>query len=238
MLSIYNFAKMKEKYIYNIASVAGVSERQVNSVKELIEEGATIPFMARYRKERTGNLDEVVLLQIKDKLQYFEILEQRKEYILNVIKEQDKLTTELEKNINDALELTVLEDLYLPYKPKRKTRATKAKELGLEPLANKLYMQVSGDAESLANEFLNDDVLSIEDALQGARDIIAEWISEDKDVRERIRKAFERDAILTSTVNALQKDEKYRDYFEYSELLKNAPSHRILAIFRDDVKFM
>ncbi|MDH5380733.1 MAG: RNA-binding transcriptional accessory protein [Cyclobacteriaceae bacterium] len=225
---------MKEHYISLIVEAAEVTKKQVQAVTELLEEGATIPFMARYRKERTDNLDEVKLLLIKEKLHYFEGLEQRKEYVLHIIQEQGKLTPELEKEIENTTELTTLEDIYLPYKPKRKTRATKAIEAGLEPLATLIFEQKDLDPKTLAKEYLNDTILTEEAALSGARDIIAEWISENKDVRDRIRKLFSQKAVISSKEVKTKTDDKYKDYFEFEELLHKCPSHRLLAIYRGE----
>ena len=228
------FVLMKSLYLNLTTNELSVSAQQVSAIQSLLDQGATVPFIARYRKELTGNLDEVAILQIKDKIQYYELIEQRKEFILSTIESQGKLTPELEKSINEATDVSTLEDLYLPYKPKRKTRATKAKDKGLEPLAEAIYKQGNQDPALLAENYLNEEVLNIEEALQGARDIIAEWISEDSTVRDKIRSLFKRNAVLTSSVIKTKADEKYRDYFEYDELLKEAPSHRLLAIFRGE----
>jgi uncharacterized protein len=215
-----------------IASSLGIHENQVRKTIELLDEGATIPFISRYRKEATGSLDEVQVAQIRDLRDQLVELEKRREAILKSLKELDKLSPELEKAVRGAETLAKLEDIYLPYKPKRKTRAMAAREKGLQALADKLFEQRMLDPEVLAAEFLEDT----EEALAGARDILAEEMMETAEVREEARHLFSRKTTVKSTV-AKGKQEagiKYKDYFDWSESLAQAPSHRILALFRGE----
>jgi uncharacterized protein len=215
-----------------IASALGIQENQVRKTIELLDEGATIPFISRYRKEATGSLDEVQVAQIRDLRDQFVELEKRREAILKSLKELDKLSPELEKAVRGAETLAKLEDIYLPYKPKRKTRAMAAREKGLQALADKLFEQRMLDPEVLAAEFLTDT----EEALAGARDILAEEMMETAEAREEARQLFSRKTTVKSTV-AKGKQEagiKYKDYFDWSESLAQAPSHRILALFRGE----
>ncbi len=217
-----------------IAAELNLGLQQVESVLQLFSEGATIPFIARYRKELTGSLDEVQIGDIKNRLDKLEELEKRRESILKSIEEQGKLTDELRKAIMNAQELNVLEDLYLPYKRSRQTRASKARAKGLEPLAIWLQMQQNGSVEAEAKKYLTEEVKNIDDAILGAQDIIAEFVSENIDARNMIRQQFDRFATVSSKV-ARGKDEegaKYKDYFEFSEPLHKCPSHRLLAILR------
>ena len=229
---------MEQKYIQQIAGKLKLTNRQVASIHQLQSEGATIPFMSRYRKEATGNLDEVVIGNVVEEIQYFHELEKRKETVIKTIEEQGKLTAELKKRIEDCFSATELEDIYLPFKPKRKTRATQAIEKGLEPLAKKIFEQEKFDVEEEAAKFISEQVKDTKEALQGARDIIAEWISENEQARAKVRQLFTQTAILSSKVLSTRKDEeeaqKYRDYFEFSEPLAQSPSHRILAIRRGE----
>lgn len=220
----------------HIARQTGISEKQVRSTIQLFEEGATLPFIARYRKEATGGLDEVEIGAIKDAWQKQQEVEKRRETILKTIDEQGKLTPELRKQIEGVFSLTELEDLYLPYKQKRKTRAVLAIERGLEPLALAIFKGQEMNPERKATAFLNQEVPSADDALQGARDIMAEWISENADARNRMRNLFERDAIIVAKVKKKKEDEgaKYRDYFDFSEALSRIPSHRLLALRRGE----
>jgi uncharacterized protein len=223
-------------YANRIASILQINASRVQSVIDLLDSGATIPFIARYRKEATGSLDEVQIADIADQFKKLQELDKRREAILHSIAEQGKLTPELKKALEAATTLTELEDLYLPYRPKRKTRATMAIDKGLEPLAQRLYAQRDRDVETLAAPYLNEQVTSIDDALQGARDIMAEWISEDTRARTRTRRHFEKDAVIASRL-VKGKDEaaaKYQDYFEWSEKLANCPSHRLLAMRRGE----
>ncbi len=223
-------------YVSFIARELNLSENQVKSTLWLLHNGATIPFIARYRKDHTGGLDEVAIARIQDIEKKLIEIDQRRETILNTIREQGKLTPELEEKIKSVWTLADLEDLYLPYKPKRRTRATIAREKGLEPLANKIFSQQDFDVLSEAGKFLSDEVETVEDALQGARDIIAELISEDATVRAKLRNLFRRASVLSTKVKKDKQEEgqKYRDYFSYSQSLNRIPSHRILAVFRAD----
>jgi uncharacterized protein len=223
-----------------IAQQTGITEKQVRNTIQLFEEGATLPFIARYRKEATGGLDEVQIGAIKDTWQKQQDVEKRREAILKSIEEQGKLSPELKAKINNVFTLTELEDIYLPYKQKRKTRASMAIERGLEPLAQLIFAGKEADPEHKAASFLNDQVPVVADALQGARDIIAEWINENQDARARIRHNFQRGAIITSKVKKKKEEEgaKYRDYFDFSEPLSRIPSHRLLAIRRGEEEGM
>jgi len=219
-----------------IAEKTGISTAQINNTIELLEEGATIPFISRYRKERTGSLDEVAIGNIKEAYDKFQELEKRKVTILKTIEEQELLSDELKNRIENCYDATELEDIYLPYKPKRKTRATKARELGLEPLAKIIMKQEERDPETRAATFLSDEVPDTESALQGARDIIAEWVNENQTAREIVRNSFQHHSII-STRLVKGKEEagaKYRDYFEWDEPLKRCPSHRFLAMQRGE----
>jgi uncharacterized protein len=217
-----------------IAQQTSITEKQVKNTIQLFEEGATLPFIARYRKEATGGLDEVQIGAIKDSWQRQQEVEKRREAILKSIEEQGKLTAELKTKIAGVFSLTELEDIYLPYKQKRKTRASMAVEKGLEPLAQLIFSGKEADPEAKALSFLNDQVPAAGDALQGARDIIAEWINENQDARARVRQLFQRGAVITSKVKKKKEEEgaKYRDYFDFSEPLSRIPSHRLLAIRR------
>ena len=215
-----------------ISSSLGIPENQVRKTIELLDEGATIPFISRYRKEATGSLDEVQVAQIRDLRDQLVELEKRREAILKSLKELDKLSPELERAVRGAETLAKLEDIYLPYKPKRKTRAMAAREKGLQALADKLFEQRMLDPEVLAAEFLDDT----EEALAGARDILAEEMMETAEAREEARQLFSRKTTIKSTV-AKGKQEvgiKYKDYFDWSESLAQAPSHRVLALFRGE----
>jgi len=210
----------------------------VNTIK-LLSEGATVPFIARYRKEATGSLDEVIIIAIRDRLHQLEELEKRRETILNSIEEQGKLTPELKKEIQEAGTMARLEDLYLPYKPKRRTRATIAREKGLEPLAELIWQQRRDtDLEEAALKYLSDEkgVTSIEETLAGASDIIAERVSEDAHARLRLRQLFMRDGYLVCKVSKGKDEEgkQYQNYFDVEELAMRAPSHRVLAMFRGE----
>jgi len=229
---------MELKYSQYIAAELNISLKQVNNIYELHAAGSTIPFIARYRKEATGNLDEVVIGTVITQINYFNELEKRKETILKTIDEAGKLTPELRKRIEDCVSAIELEDIYLPYKPKRKTRATQAVEKGLEPLATLIFSQQNINAEAEAAKFINEQVKDSAEALQGARDIIAEWIAENEQARNIIRKLFTKEAVITSRVLTNKKEDtdaqKYRDYFEYSGPLVTSPSHRVLAMRRGE----
>lgn len=225
-------------HINKIAQELNVTAEQVGNTVSLLKEGATVPFIARYRKEATGSLDEVQITRIRDRIEQLEALDKRKEAILSSIREQDKLTADIEKQINEAETMADLEDIYLPYKPKRKTRATIAKAKGLEPLSRMIMAQNSDDVEGMAQRFVSKEkeVETIEDALAGARDIIAEWVSENKFARGRIRKLFVRKAAIESKVVKGKEEagNKYENYFDWNELIAKSPSHRILAMFRGE----
>ncbi|HEU4575676.1 MAG TPA: Tex family protein [Chitinophagaceae bacterium] len=229
---------MELKYFQKIAGSLGLSLKQINNIFDLQKDGATIPFIARYRKEATGNLDEVKIAEVFEQIKYFTELEKRKDTVLKTIESLGKLTPELQKRIEDCTDATGLEDIYLPYKPKRKTKATIAIEKGLEPLAKIIFEQTPVAIQETAATYINDTVKDNEDALQGARDIMAEWISEDTAARNCIRKLFTEQARLSSRVLTSKKDEpeaqKYRDYFDFNEPLVQSPSHRILAIRRGE----
>lgn len=229
---------MELKYFQKIASELNLSLKQVNNIFDLNAEGATIPFIARYRKEATGNLDEVVITNVIDQVKYFTDLIKRKETVVKTIEDAGKMTPELKKRIDDCLIATELEDIYLPYKPKRKTKATVAIEKGLEPLAKLIFEQSSINTDEEASKFINDNVKDKAEALQGVRDIIAEWIAENEQARNCIRKFFTEEATVSSRVLSSKKEEadaqKYRDYFEFKEPLIQSPSHRILAIRRGE----
>lgn len=221
-----------------ISKSLNIPIRNVENSIKLLEEGATIPFISRYRKEVTGGLDEVKIANIKELNEKYTELEKRKEYVLKSISEQEKLTPELEKKITDCWDSTELEDIYLPYKPKRQTRAEIARKNGLEPLAKWLMAQHYGSPEAKAAQYLNEKVADTEAALKGARDIIAEWVNEDAHARQMVRNMFARDAIITSKVVKGKEEggEKYRDYFDFSAPLSRCPSHRILALRRGEAE--
>ncbi len=229
-------------YATTIAEQLNLGPRQVEKTIELLEQGATIPFIARYRKEVTGSLNEVQITAIRDLLVKLKELDKRREAILASINDQGKLTPELEKQILAAANMTELEDLYLPYKPKRRTRATMAIERGLEPLANELQKQYSCNISQMAAKYVNPDkgVNTAEEALAGARDIIAERVSENAQARNRIRNIFRRSAQLTSKVvkNKEEEADKYESWFDWKENALRAPSHRILALFRGEEEGM
>ncbi len=227
---------MQNKITEIIAQNLGIKYTQANNTIALLAEGATVPFISRYRKERTGSLDEVQVLAVKEQNDKFTELEKRKETILKTINEQELLTSDLKDRIENCFDAVELEDIYLPYKPKRRTKATMAREKGLEPLAKILMKQVERDPEYRANAFLNDEVNSVEDTLSGARDIIAEWVSENERARNIARRGFELGAVISSKIVKGKEEEaaKYRDYFDWSEPLKKCPSHRLLAMRRGE----
>ncbi len=227
---------MNPKITELIAQQVGVKNHQVKNTIELLGEGATVPFISRYRKERTGSLDEVQVLQIKELSEKFTELEKRRETVLKTIEEQEKLTPELKERIENCYDPVELEDIYLPYKPKRRTKATIARERGLEPLAKIIMKQLDREPESRAASFLNDEVPTADDALSGARDIIAEWVSENEKARNIVRREFERNAEINAKVVKGKEDEaeKYCDYFDWNEPLKKCPSHRLLAMRRGE----
>jgi protein Tex len=227
---------MEVKYIQKIAEKLSFSIKQINNIHQLQSEGATIPFMARYRKEATNNMDEVGITQVVEQIAYFSELDKRKETVLKTIEGLGKLTPELKDRIDNSFDATELEDIYLPYKPKRKTRATQAIEKGLEPLAKLVFEQGGENPDEAAAKFVNENVKDIKEAMQGARDIIAEWVSENEQARNKVRQQFTETAKLSAKVLSSKKEEeeaqKYRDYFEFNDDLANSPSHRILAIRR------
>ena len=225
---------MKEILVKHISNTLSISKFQVSNTIKLLEEGATIPFISRYRKEATGSLDETEVTAIEKEWKRLLELVKRREAILKSINDQELLTLELEEKINNCWDMAELEDIYLPYKPKRKTRASAAREKGLEPLAEIIMEQKEDQLELVAEKYLNDDVPDIETALAGARDIVAEWINENTDARNTIRQQFERDAVISSKVIEKKKDRgtKYSDYFDFNEPLKNCAGHRLLAIRR------
>jgi len=221
-----------------VAAELGVREQQVEATINLLDEGATIPFISRYRKEATGTLDEVQVGAIRDRITQLRELDKRREAILKSLEEMGKLTEELKQKIDAAESLTILEDLYLPYRPKRKTKASVAKEKGLEPLSISIFEQESVDPKILAEKYIDVEkgVSTIEEALQGARDIIAERISEDAEARAMVRELFLKKGYFRSKVIKGKEAEgiKYKDYYEWSESVKDAPSHRVLALRRGE----
>jgi protein Tex len=221
-------------FAHTIAGNLKVRIPQVEAVLQLLEEGATIPFITRYRKDRTDSLDEVVIQQIQDEAKFLKEFTERRSFIEKSISEQGKMTDEINGRLQNATAIAELEDVYLPFKPKRKTKAGTAKENGLEPLALLILEQKETDVDEAAASFINEKIKSAEEALQGARDIIAEMISEDAQVRARLRKLFEDKAVLQSKVIKDKEAEgiKFKDYFEYSEPVSKIPSHRILAVLR------
>jgi uncharacterized protein len=224
------------KNIILIAKKLGLHEWQVENTIRLMDDGATIPFISRYRKEMTGSLDEVKLLHIKDEYLRLKDLDSRRESVIKSIEEQEKMTPELLAKIESALTMSELEDIYLPFRPKRRTRATIAREKGLEPLASIIMEQKEKDPRQKAEEFFNDDVQTVDDALAGASDIIAEWISEDEKARRQLRHLFEKDAVIFSKVIKGKESEgiKFSDYYDWSEPLRKCPSHRLLAMRRGE----
>lgn len=230
---------MNDEYARKISALLNIPPRQVEATAALLEEGATVPFIARYRKEKTGQLDEVQIAAIRDGLERLNELDSRKKSILKSLAERDLLSGTLQQDIDGANDLTTLEDIYLPYRPKRRTRATIAREKGLEPLATSIFNQASGsDPEKDAENFidLELDVPDAEAALEGARDIIAEWINEDATARREIRRIFEKKADIRSSVRKAARKEggKYRDYFDWNERARDAAGHRVLAMFRGE----
>jgi len=231
-------SQIPSKFISLIASSLQLAEKQIYNAIQLFEEGATIPFISRYRKEMTGGMDEVQLADTKDQYDKLCELAKRKLAVLKSIEEQDKLTDELKSRIDNCWNITELEDIYLPYKPKRRTRAEIAREKGLEPLAKMLMKQQSNDVEGIALQFVKDKVSTVEDALAGARDIIAEWVNESEAARNSVRLIFSREAVITSKLIKGKDEEaqKYRDYFDMSEKLARCSSHRLLAMRRGEAE--
>ncbi|MFY9854381.1 MAG: Tex-like N-terminal domain-containing protein, partial [Terracidiphilus sp.] len=233
---------LSPEILLHIAKTLNLPLRSLVAVIELLDEGGTVPFIARYRKEATGNLDEVQILAIEESLAYFRDLVSRRETILASIAEQGKLTDELKARIEATLDKAELEDLYLPYKPKRRTKATIAREKGLEPLAAYLWAQQnSGQSlETFAATFINAElgVATADEALEGARHIVAEWISEDADLRKALRQLLFDEGVVVSrkSTDAVDEQEKFKMYYEYSEPVKMIPSHRMLAIRRGEAE--
>lgn len=245
MRKVPNFAnkiiykrRIMNKYTLHIAHILGLNEKKVDATIALLEEGCTIPFISRYRKEKTGNLDEVAITSINELVISMRELDKRKETIIKTISEQNKLTPELEQKILSCCISTELEDIYLPYKPKRRTRAQIAREQGLEPLANLLLLQREQKSKEAAKRFLKGDITTIEQAMNGAKDIIAETISENQDARNVVREVFKREAIISSKVikkkEATEEAQKFSDYFDFSEPLRRCNSHRLLAMRRGE----
>lgn len=224
----------RAKHVELISAELNIASRGVANTIKLLDEGATIPFISRYRKEMTGNLDETQITSIRDLSVKYVELDKRKETILSTIEEQGKLTDELRTRIVSCYNPTELEDIYLPYKPKRRTKATIAKEKGLEPLAELIYKQQERNIYARAVSFVNDQVNDVEEALAGARDIIAEWVSEDERARNTVRRHFRKSAIIRSKVVKGKETEgiKYSDYFSWEEEVKRCASHRFLAMRR------
>ena len=235
-----------------ISETLNLPERSVDNTLQLLDEGCTIPFVSRYRKERTGGLDEVQIAQINETCERLKETAKRKETIIKTISEQGRLTPELEKRVNECWDAAELEDIYLPYKPKRRTRAQAARERGLEPLAAAIMLQREHDPEQAARRFVKGDVKDVQEAIKGAQDIIAENISEDEHSRQALRSAFRREAVITSKLKADKqagkqetngkadtaddKAGKYSDYFDFSEPLRRLPSHRLLVIRRGEAE--
>lgn len=225
---------MEIKHTARIAKQLFLDNKQVENTVKLLNEGATIPFISRYRKELTGSLDEVKITEIMNMINRFLEVDKRRESILNSIDKQGKLDETLKEKLNNAENLTELEDIYLPFKQKRKSRASIARENGLEPLAVMIYKQENFDPEMKAESFLNENINSVDDALQGARDIISEWINESENARKKIRTLFKKEAIIRSKIIKDKEEEgvKYMDYYDYSESISKCASHRFLAIQR------
>ncbi|WPQ62170.1 Tex family protein [Chitinophaga sancti] len=229
---------MNTKHIALISSELGIPARSAENTMNLLAEGSTVPFISRYRKEVTGSLDEVQIGRIEDLQKRYKEIDERRAFIIKTITDQEKMTPELQDKLENTWVLTELEDIYLPYKPKRKTRATVAIEKGLEPLAKMLFEQQEGVPQSLAEQFLNEQVASTDEALKGARDIMAEWINENAELRDKMRKLFNHTSVLTSKVIEGKEEEgnKYKDYFDFNEDFSKIPSHRVLAILRGEAE--
>ena len=213
-------------------------QRGVENTLQLLDENCTIPFISRYRKEKTGNMDEVQVSDIALMREKLTDIAKRKETILSTIEAQSKLTDELRKRIEDCWTLSELEDIYLPYKPKRRTKADIARQNGLEPLANAILLQLDKNINRTAERFVKGEVKSMEEALEGAKFIIAEAVNENENVRKSVRSVYRREAVITSKVVKAKADteeaQKYRDYFEFSESLRRCSSHRLLAMRRGE----
>ena len=230
---------MSNGHISKISEELNLTTKQVQATVVLLEEGATVPFIARYRKEATGSLDEVAITTVRDRLDQLRELDKRREAILKSLEERGQLTDELKEKIHATETMTVLEDIYLPYRPKRRTRATIAREKGLEPLSQRIFVQDDIDPCAVSAAFVNAEngVNSVEDALGGARDIIAEWVNEDQNSRAKIRELFMTQGVFRTKVISGKEEEgmKYKDYFDWEESVSTAPSHRILEIGRAHV---
>ena len=229
---------MTTSHIEKISCELELKNSQVKAVAILLEDGATVPFIARYRKEATGSLDEVIVTAIRDRLQQLKDLDQRRVSILKSLEEKGHLNDELKESVMAAETMAILEDIYLPYRPKRRTRASIARERGLDPLATKIFDQNGADPLKAAMDFIDPTkaVETIEEALAGARDIIAEWVSEDQRARKKLRQLYFSRAIIHSRVSHGKEvsGAKYRDYFDWQEPALTAPSHRILAMRRGE----
>lgn len=230
---------MNDQYFARIAAELKIDPLQVMSTAQLIEEGGTVPFIARYRKERTGSLDEVAIQTIRDRLEQFAEVDKRRDAIVKSLTERDLLNEELSGKISKAETLTELEDIYLPYKPKKRTKATIARDKGLEPLAKEIFAQkISLSPQDAAKAFINEElgVKNEEEALQGARDIIAEWVSENAEVRNSLRSFFLAEAVISSKVAKDKEEEgsKFKDYFDWQEPVRNIAGHRLLAMLRGE----
>jgi uncharacterized protein len=225
---------MVKNYPEIIAKEIGVNTMQVINTIRLLDGGATVPFIARYRKELTDSLDEVAVINIRDRMNQLKELDKRREAITESIREQEKLTVEIEKKLTEASTLSELEDIYLPFRPKKKTRATVAKAKGLEPLAKIIMLQKLIDLNKKASEFVKGEVYHIDEALAGARDIIAEWINENQFIRSKIRYLFEKESVIYSKIIKGKEKEgvNYENYYAFKEPLTKSPSHRVLAMFR------
>jgi uncharacterized protein len=238
LLSKNSSSSMDKEHLRKIAGEINVTHEMVKATVELLDEGATIPFIARYRKEITGSMDEVQIMTIRDRITQLRDLDKRKEAILKSMEEQNKLTPELKDKVNNAETMSALEDIYLPFKPKRRTKATIAKEKGLEPLATLIFAQELKEIDSEVLKLIDasKELNSAEEVLAGARDIIAEWINEHAESRSKIRQLFLNKAIVTSRLIKGKEEEavKYKDYFEFSEPLNKIPSHRMLAMRRGE----
>lgn len=226
------------RWVEQIAKEFSQPLKNVKAVSELLAEGATVPFISRYRKEMTGSMDEVMITNIRDRIEQLRELDKRREAVISSIEKQGKLTPELMSAIVTAETLAELEDIYLPYKPKRKTRASVAKEKGLEPLAQKIFDQEKFNPEEFAQSFIDAEkgVATLEEALEGARDIMAEWISENPDTRKHVRELFWKEGVVESRVLKGKENDgqKFKDYFEWSEPISKTPSHRLLAMRRGE----
>ena len=229
---------MDERHVFKISQELGFTPGQIRATADLLNEGATVPFIARYRKELTGSLDEVAITAVRDRFDQLTELDKRREAILKSLEERGQLTEELKEKILSAESMVVLEDIYLPYRPKRRTRATVAREKGLEPLAQRIFAQEEMDPLAEAASYVDPEkgVDSPEDALAGARDIIAEWVNEDQSARTRIRDLYSSKAVFKSKAVVEKETEgiKYKDYFDWEEPVNTAPSHRILAMRRGE----